>query len=121
MLRNIGVGRLRLLVARAFRNFLPIPVDDETVREDGLVGRRVKGDHARPEGRLEPPAMLVAAFEIKIRRPLRTALMALEHGGVGRTRVDPHVQRVTTAGESGGRGPNGWELDALQDLRRRGL
>ena len=115
VLRDVGVGRLRLLVGRALGNLLAVLVDDEAVGEDGLVGRRAKGDDAIPEGRLEPAAMLVTALEIEVGWPRCAALAALEDSGLGRTRVEPHVERVAPAGQRLGRGPVGRQLDALED------
>jgi len=83
MLGDVGVAGLRLLVGAALRDLLAGLVDDEAVGEDGLVGRAAEGDHARPKGRLEPPAVLVAALEVEVGGPLRVALMRAEHGGVG--------------------------------------
>ena len=62
MSRDVGVGSLRFLVGAALGNFLAGLVDDETVRENGFIGRGVEGDDTGPQRGLEPAAVLVAAF-----------------------------------------------------------
>src|SRR5690606_21669401 len=112
---DVGVARLRLLVSIALAELVTLLVDDEPVGEHGLVGRLAKGDDAVPKRGLKPAAMLIAAFEIEIRRPRRAALAAFEHGRVTGAGVEPHVQGVTAAGERGGRGPAGRQGNALED------
>ena len=68
-------------------------IDDETVGQKLLVGRAAERGAAGEHGRLEPAAVLVAAFEIQIGRPGQ--LFALfEHGKVGAAGIEPYVHGV---------------------------
>src|SRR5258708_1688245 len=86
--------------------------------QHGLVRGGAKGDHAGPERRLEPAAMLVAALEIEVGGPLGAALAALESRRVAGPGVEPYVERVAAAHEGGGRRPAGGERDAFEDFFR---
>ena len=116
ILGDVVVGGRRFLVLAGLGDLLAVLADDEAVGEHGLVGRAAVRDHAGPERGLEPAAVLVAALEVQIGRPLRGALLALERGGVGGAGVDPDVERVATAGELVGGGPAGGKGDALEKL-----
>ena len=60
-----------------------------------LYGARPRVAQLSSSERLEPAAMLVAAFEIEVGRPLQIGpAAAFEHEGVGRARIEPHVEDV---------------------------
>ncbi len=70
---DVGLGGLRFFVTAlallAFGNFLTIGVHHEPVREDCLERRRAVARQRKQQRRLEPAAMLVAAFQIHVRLP----------------------------------------------------
>ena len=100
-------------VAERFRHFPPVLVEHEAVRQHGLVGRA----SARPAGLdqrgLEPAAVLVRAFQIKIGRPSQLRAL-LEHKGVGRARIEPHLDDV------GDLLPFGGVIGIAEEFRRIG-
>ena len=93
-----GVGR----VALGLGHLLPVLVLGEAVGQDGLIGSAAAGAGAFEKVGLEPAAMLVRAFEIQVRRPVRGAVASVAVGrvarlkreGVGAAAVEPDIQNV---------------------------
>ena len=87
----LGVHRLRVSALLGLRDFLArVLVDDEAVRDHGLVGARAVQRDARHERRLEPAAMLVGRFEINVRRAAAEFGARLHHGGAKRRSRSRH-------------------------------
>src|SRR2546425_6128191 len=80
-------------VTEGLRHLPSFAVDEEPVRHDALVGRRVARPHRLEQRGLEPAAVLVRALEIELGRPVELGT-SLEHGGVAATGVEPHVEDV---------------------------
>src|SRR3546814_12101003 len=74
-------------------------IHGEAMREDGLIRRLSARAAAFEQRRLEPAAMLVAAFEIEV-GAVRAAVVAdergpapaFEHEGMGAARIEPDVE-----------------------------
>ncbi len=96
-------------IAERLRHFEALGVHREAVREDGLIRRLPARAAAFEQRRLEPAAMLVAAFEIQV-GAVRAAVVADERGpaaafedeGVGAARIEPDVENVGDALVIGG-------------------
>src|SRR3546814_10124968 len=79
------------------------------MREDGLIRRLTARAAAFEQRRLEPAAMLVAAFEIEV-GAVRAAVVAdergpapaFEHEGMGAARIEPDVENIDDALVIGG-------------------
>jgi len=55
-------------VAQRLAHFAPLLVQDKAVGEDGLIGGLAVGSHAGEQAGLEPPPVLVRAFQVQIDR-----------------------------------------------------
>ncbi len=115
---DIRVAGLGLFVDAALGYLVPFLVDNEAVSEHPLVGSSVKCDHSCPQRGLKPAAVLIAALRIKIGRPRRAALAALEHRSVAGTGIEPHVERVATTGEFVRHWPAGRQFHPFENLGR---
>src|SRR5215211_3013382 len=61
--------------------------------DDGLIGGAATGAAAFEQGRMEPAAMLVGAFEINVGRPMKIAAL-LENEGMGAAGFEPDIENV---------------------------
>src|SRR3546814_2055328 len=92
------------LVAERLRHFEALGIHGEAMREDGLIRRLSARAAAFEQRRLEPAAMLVAAFEIEV-GAVRAAVVAdergpapaFEHEGMGAARIEPDVENIDDA------------------------
>src|SRR6186713_2960948 len=62
--------------------------------------------------------MLIAALQVKIGRPLGAALAMLQRRRVRAARIDPDIERITTARQCARGRPAGGKRDAFEDLGR---
>ena len=63
--------------------------------QDALIGGATFGAAGLKHGRMEPTAVLVSAFEVKVRNAVLGAVFAVtQNECVGRTRVEPNVEHV---------------------------
>ena len=58
-------------IAGRFRHLLSGTIDDEAVRENRVIGGAPVGLQRRQEATVEPAAVLIRSFQIKIGRPLQ--------------------------------------------------
>src|SRR3989449_6789914 len=80
-------------VAEGLRHLSSVAVDEEPVRDDALIGwRAARADRLEERG-LEPPAVLVRALDVHLRRPPELG-PRLEDGRVAAPRVEPDVEDV---------------------------
>ena len=80
------------VVARRFVHRATVFVDDPARRDDALIRRRAVRRDRRDQVAAEPAAILIAAFEIEIGRPMHTTL--LEHRAMRDARLEPDVDDV---------------------------
>ena len=80
----------------AFADLFAAGIDDEAVRDDGLIRRSTAHGDADHETALEPAAMLVGALDVDIGGAVQLG-MTVQNGDGGRTGVDPHIERVFAA------------------------
>jgi hypothetical protein len=80
-------------VADRFRHLAPVLVEREAVGENFVVGRAAACAGAFEQGRLEPAAMLVGAFDIDVGAGA-FAVARLNDVGVGRAGIEPDVEDV---------------------------
>ena len=80
-------------VAQGLGHLVALGVHREPVGQHLPVGRHAIHGNGRLQRRLEPAAMLVRAFQIQIGGEAK-ALALLQHGVMGDTGIEPHVQRV---------------------------
>ena len=92
-------GLVAALVALA--DLFAAGIDDEAIRDDGLIRRSTTHGDADHETALEPAAMLVGALDIDIGGAVQLG-MAVQNGDGGRAGVDPHIERVFAALRAGG-------------------
>jgi len=93
-----GVGRIAL----GLGHLLPLLVEGEAVGQDRLERGAATGAAAFQQGRLEPAAVLVGAFQIEVGGPVGGTVAGVavfrqarvQREGVGRTGVEPDVQDV---------------------------
>lgn len=90
VLKELG-DKKRDLDARRFRHLAPCPIEDEPMRQDGLIRRTVIRDDTGQQGAMEPAAMLVGPFQIQLGRP---PLARLQHRGITHTGLKPYVENI---------------------------
>ncbi len=82
-------------VALRFRHLVALAIDHKTVGEQRLVGRAAINRTTGKQRRLEPAAMLVGAFKIKISRVSQISrVRTTQDMPMRRTGVEPDVERV---------------------------
>ena len=80
-------------IAERLRHFTAVGVDEKSVGEHLLIGRRAIHCDRCLERRLEPAAVLIRAFEVEVGGVLQ--LTALIHDGeMAHARVEPHIECV---------------------------
>ncbi len=85
-------------VADRLRHLPAFEVDQEAVGQHCAEGRPLPRRERHHQRALEPPAMLVAAFEVHVRRPAQIRLTG-QYRFVARARVEPDVEDVALAFE----------------------
>ena len=101
-------------VPDGLRHLAPGAVDHEPVGEDGAVRRAPAGAHGFEQGGVEPPAVLVRALQVHVRRPAQLGVL-LQDGRVAASGVEPDVEDVGLLPERAAaalpaRGPGGEQL-----------
>ena len=115
-------------VAERFRQRAAVAVERPAVGRAGAERRRVAQAHADQKRALEPAAILVAAFHIKVGGPAKAVFRA-ERREMARSGIEPHVENVVLFREFGraalpadGPGRNEFGGGAFEpDIRRMGL
>ena len=79
---------------------LPFAIEHPAVQRAGAVGRSAFEPRPNQQRTVEPAAVLIAAFEVHIRRPGKAEAL-IEHGQVTRTGIEPHVENVGLFAEFG--------------------
>ena len=93
-------------IAHALAHLAALPVDGEAVGQQAAVGCPVVHGTGGQQRAVEPPAVLVMAFQVQV--GLRPSVMAgpwvrgFQHRGVGSARVKPDLQDVRAFGVLGG-------------------
>ena len=81
------------IIATRLRQSAALFVERPAIGGDRAIGSLVAGADGAQQGRMEPSAVLVAAFEIEIGGPGQAGFVA-EHGGVAASGLEPDIQNV---------------------------
>ena len=79
-------------IAERLAHLAAMLVEHEAMRQNGVERRATTGADRFKQARMEPAAMLVAAFQIQIGRPRQTA--GFQREGVRRAALEPHIHNV---------------------------
>ena len=83
-------------VADRLRHLPAFEVDQKSVGQHLPIGRRSVRPEADEQRALKPPAVLIAAFQVHVRRP-RQVRPSGQHGLMARSRIEPHIENVPLA------------------------
>ena len=61
--------------------------------QNGLIGCPIARTHCRQEGTVEPSAVLIAAFQVKVGGPSQVRPL-LKHGRMAHSGIKPHIENV---------------------------
>ncbi len=80
-------------IAQRFRHLAAVLGHDETVGQNGVIGRTAARAATFQQRGMEPAAMLVRSFQIQRCRPLQIFAL-LQAEGMGRPAVEPHIDDI---------------------------
>ena len=90
-----GIDRLSSLLGLRLRELLLVLVHHEAVGHHGLVGCHAAPADAEHERALEPAAVLIGGFEVKVGGCVKLG-MGFQHRDMRAAGIDPDIKRVAT-------------------------
>ena len=85
-------------VAHGLGHFSPLAVQGEAMGEHAGVWRAVAGRQRSQQRGMKPAAMLIAAFEIKIRPAAQTRVL-FDHRSIADAGIEPDIENIFFAGK----------------------